>query len=66
MLSMPGCNGSLAEIQPGVDTARCDPATRTDCVSVSEGFIWKRLALEDEVIRLQLDLKSCRRAADRR
>ena len=53
-------------MQPGVDTARCDAATRDDCVSVSEGFVWKRLALEDEVIRLQLDLRSCRRAADRR
>lgn len=66
LLSMPGCSGSLAEYQPGVDTARCDQATRTDCVSVSEGFISKRLSLEDEVIRLQLDLRSCRRAADRR
>jgi len=66
LLSMAACSGPLAEIQPGLDTARCDPATRTDCVSVSEGFIWKRLALEDEVIRLQLDLRSCRRAADRR
>lgn len=66
LLSMAACSGPLAEIQPGVDTARCDAATRMDCVSVSEGFVWQRLALEDEVVRLQLDLRSCRRAADRR
>lgn len=66
MLSMLGCSGSLAEVQPGVDTARCDPGVRSDCVSVSEGFVWRRQVLEDDVIRLQLDLRACRRAADRR
>jgi hypothetical protein len=50
---------------PGFDTSRCDPAVRTDCISVSSGFVDRRLELEDKVIRLQLDLKSCRRALER-
>ena len=64
-LSIAGCRSPLPETLPGFDTSRCDPAVRTDCISVSGGFVDRRLELEDKVIRLQLDLKSCRRALER-
>ena len=61
-LSINGCASKPPDAQPGLDTARCDPATRTDCVSVSEAFLKHRLDENERITKLQLDLKSCRQA----
>lgn len=59
-LSINGC--AKPPLEPaGLDTARCDPKTRTDCVSVSEAFLAGRLDENERITKLQLDLKSCRR-----
>ena len=63
LLILSGCKSPLPEALPGLDTANCDPATRADCVSVSEAFVAGRLAAEEKIVRLLLDLKSCRRSA---
>jgi hypothetical protein len=34
---------------------------RQDCVSVSAAFVAERLTMEEKVVRLQLELRSCRR-----
>lgn len=62
MLSIGGCKSSLPETLPSFDTSRCDPALRTDCVSVSQGFVDRREEIEEALIRRQLDLKACRQA----
>ena len=60
LLSINGCAKRPPDIQPGLDTARCDPKTRTDCVSVSEAFLANRLGENERITRCQLDLKACR------
>lgn len=59
LLSINGCATPRPD-QPGLDTARCDPTTRTDCVTVSEAFLANRLGENERITRLQLDLKACR------
>lgn len=54
------CAGKPPSGNPGLDTAQCDSKVRSDCVSVSEAFVTNRLLDEDTIVRLLLDLDSCR------
>ncbi len=44
------------------DSVMCDPLTRPDCVSVTEGFAYGRVDDLARIINLQQALKACHEA----
>ena len=59
-LSYAGCAGNSVEPRATSDSVICDPATRTDCMWVTEGFVYGRLDDLSLTIRLKQELKACR------
>jgi len=58
-LSCVSCNGTLPEARDTSDSLLCDPTTRQDCISVTEGFVFGRVEAVSRIIRLQQALKAC-------
>lgn len=58
-LTLSACHKSPNLLPDSLDTTRCDPTVRQDCISVSQGFVEERIHNLADLTLIRQQLKAC-------